>query len=130
MARRKHARVEAYEAAEVSYAAEDAEACEGANPRCYGYPRWMRKGLALRFICEQCAHEWQASRIGANTPREASCEGYTTSEGTLCGRTTRLGVALSSVYCGDCRGAIADADAWHAEGACAGCPIHEQPYAY
>lgn len=128
MARRKHAMVEAYEAAEASYAAEADEACEGANPRCYGYPRWMRVGLALRYYCEQCAHDWKG--IGANTPREASCEGYTDEDGTQCGSTTRLGVALSSVYCGDCRGAIMDADAWHAEGACKGCPIHQHPYAY
>lgn len=130
MARRKHARVEAYEAAEASYAAEEAEACEGASPRCYGTPRWMRKGLALRFMCEQCAYDWEAQWGGANEAREASCEGYTTEEGTLCGRTTRLGVVLSSVYCVDCRGAISDADAWHREGACAGCPIHEHAYAY
>jgi hypothetical protein len=127
MARRKRTMMEAYEAAEASYDAEREEVCETPSARCYGNPRWMRTGLALRFICAQCAHDWQ---VGANTPREASCEGYTTEEGAQCGSTTRLGVILSGVYCAGCRGSVADADAWHAEGACAGCPIHQHAYEY
>ena len=127
MARGKHPRLAAYEAAEASYAAEAEGVCETPSARCYGAAGWMRRGLSLRFICAQCAHDWQG---GANTPREASCEGYTSAEGTLCDSTTRLGVILSGVYCAGCRESVAEADAWHAEGACAGCPIHQHPYEY
>ena len=125
---RKRTMMEAYEAAEASYDAERKEVCQTTGgERCYGYPRWMRKGLALRFICTHCAHDWQG---GANTPREASCEGYTSEAGTICGGENRLGVILSGVYCAGCRESVADAEEWHAEGACAGCPIHQYAYEY
>lgn len=119
------------DALNVSRAAEAREECETPSGRCYGAPAWYRKGLALRFVCNQCAHDWEQEHKSANSVRYATCEGFINEKEDQCGNNgQRMGVAHTTVLCGYCLERYSDATELHAEGACNTCPLHPTPYAY